>query len=263
MNLRQKIKDNARLKKLVLWLLIPENQARPRTWVKWCINPFKHKKGRRSIIRSRSRLDVLPFQEFELGAHSTIEDFATINNGMGPVRIGHHSFIGLSDVIIGPVSIGDHVILAQHIVISGLNHGYEDVHTPISRQKCLVKPVVIGDECWIGANSVITAGVTIGKHAVVAAGSVVTKDVPAFSIVAGNPARVIKQYQPLTQAWEKVEAARKDTSYQPVPAGAGALFREGTEITSAPGSAGSEITQSGRLAAGGLLLVITPTTADV
>ena len=205
MNLKHKIKENAKLKKLALWLLIPKNQARPRFWVSLFLNPFKHKKGKQARIGRRSRLDVLPFQDFSLGSHSTIEDFATINNGMGAVSIGHHSFIGLSNVIIGPVSIGNHVILAQHIVISGLNHGYQDIHIPISQQPCTVKPIVIEDACWIGANSVITAGVRIGKHAVVAAGSVVTKEVPPYSVVAGNPARVIKQYDPGTQRWESVK----------------------------------------------------------
>lgn len=210
MNLTQKLKDNPRLKQLALWLMIPKNQARPRLWVTLFLNPLKHKKGKNAVIRRRSRLDVLPFRDFDLGAHSTIEDFATINNGMGPVRIGSHSFIGLSNVVIGPVSIGNHVILAQHIVLSGLNHGYEDVHTPIHEQKCQVKPIIIEDECWIGANCVITAGVRIGRHAVVAAGSVVTKDVPAYSVVAGNPARLLKQYNPASGQWEKVAPAAPD-----------------------------------------------------
>lgn len=215
MTLTEKIKNNPRLKKLALWLMFPAGQARPRAWVKLFLNPFKHRKGKKALIRSRSRLDVVPFQDFELGEHATIEDFATINNGMGPVRIGHHSFVGLSDVIIGPVTIGNHVILAQHIVISGLNHGYEDIFRPISQQPCEVKPIVIEDDCWIGANSVITAGVRIGKHAVVAAGSVVTKDVPPYSIVAGNPARIIKQYQPGTGRWEKVKANSTSSFWTP------------------------------------------------
>ncbi|MGV3505110.1 MAG: acyltransferase [Adhaeribacter sp.] len=217
MSMVEKIKKNARLKQLVLWLLIPRHQARPRAWVKLLLNPFKHKRGRHALVRRRSRLDVLPFQEFELGDHATIEDYATINNGMGPVRIGHHSFIGLSNVIIGPVSIGNHVILAQHIVVSGLNHGYEDIGTPISQQACQVKPIVIEDACWIGANSVITAGVHIGRHAVVAAGSVVTRDVPAYSVVAGNPARLLKQYNPDTGLWERVPAAAKNQEKEQEP----------------------------------------------
>jgi acetyltransferase-like isoleucine patch superfamily enzyme len=206
MNITQKLKNSPRLKSLLLWLMIPDNQARPRLWVKLLLNPFRHKRGQHTLIRRRCRLDVLPFQDFIVGDYSTIEDFATINNGMGPVRIGHHSFIGLSSVIIGPVSIGHHVMLAQHVVVSGLNHGYQNIHTPISQQQCQVKPIVIEDGCWIGANSVITAGVHIGKHAVVAAGSVVTKDVPPFSVVAGNPARLLKQYNSATQRWEKAQA---------------------------------------------------------
>ncbi len=63
--------------------------------------------------------------------------------------------------------------------------------------------ITIGNDSWIGANAVITAGVTIGKHVIVAAGSVVTKSVPDFTIVAGNPARTIKQYNEITGNWEK------------------------------------------------------------
>ncbi len=90
------------------------------------------------------------------------------------------------------------------MVISGLNHNYTNPELPVSRQGVSVKPVVIGDECWIGANVVITSGVTIGKHAVVAAGSVVTKDVPPFSVVAGNPARLVKRYDTGSGTWIRV-----------------------------------------------------------
>jgi acetyltransferase-like isoleucine patch superfamily enzyme len=131
-----------------------------------------------------------------------------INNGMGDVIIGDRSRVGISSVVIGPVTIGNDVILAQHVVMSGLNHGYEDVTIPIKDQKCTVKPIRIEDECWIGANAVITSGVTIGKHSVVAAGSVVTKDVPPFSIVGGNPAKVLKQYNLQTGQWEKPDDTR-------------------------------------------------------
>ena len=122
---------------------------------------------------------------------------------MGDVIIGDHCTIGISNVIIAPVTIGSNVILAQHVCLSGLNHGYEDIHTPINQQKCTTAEIIIEDECWIGANSVVVAGVTIGKHSVVAGGSVVVKDVPPFSIVAGNPAKLIRQYNPSTQKWER------------------------------------------------------------
>ena len=86
-----------------------------------------------------------------------------------------------------------------------MTHGYEDIHKPIRIQPCKTAIVTIGDDSWIGANAVITSGVTLGKHVVVAAGSVVTKDVPDYSIVAGNPARILKQYNSNTNRWEKPE----------------------------------------------------------
>lgn len=204
MGIKDNIKSNPRLKQLTLRLLMPAHQARPRAWVKWLVNPFFHKKGKGAVIRRRTRMDVLPFQPFVLGDYSTIEDFATVNNGMGPVIIGAHVRVGIGNVLIGPVSIGNHVIIAQNVVMSGLNHGYDDPDTPIALQPCTVAEINIGDDCWIGANSVITAGVQVGRHSVVAGGSVVTRDVPPYSIVAGNPAKVIKQYNPGTKIWEKV-----------------------------------------------------------
>jgi len=199
------IKSNPKFKRIVHRLLIPKNEARPRLWVKWFLNPFFHKKGKGSKIRFRTRMDVLPFNKFELGVKSTIEDFATINNGVGDVIIGYNSLVGLGNTIIGPVTIGNNVIIAQNVVISGLNHVYEDIETPICDQPITSKPILIEDDCWIAANCVITAGVTIGLHSVVAAGSVVTKNVPPHSIVAGNPAKVIKAYNLDTKKWDRIQ----------------------------------------------------------
>ncbi|OWY23402.1 acyltransferase [Sphingobacteriales bacterium UPWRP_1] len=203
--LKQFINSKPALKTWVHWLLIAPNRAKPRLWVRLLINPFVHKKGNGSRIGRYARLDVLPFNPFTLGNHATIEDFAAINNGLGAVHIGNHSLVGLSCVVIGPVSIGNEVMLAQNIVLSGLNHNYQNVLLPISRQPCTTAPIVVEDEVWIGANAVITAGVTIGKHAVVAAGSVVTRNVPPYTVVAGNPAKIVKQYNPQTNLWEKAE----------------------------------------------------------
>jgi acetyltransferase-like isoleucine patch superfamily enzyme len=205
LSLIQKVKSDARLKAFALYLLMPKNQARPRWWVRSFLNSFYHKKGANAVVRGKARLDVLPFNPFTLGADAVIEEYAVVNNGMGAVHIGNNTFVGLFDVVIGPVTIGDHVIIAQNVVISGLNHGYEDVNIPIKDQPCTTAEIIIEDECWIGANAVITAGVRIGKHSVVAGGSVVTKNVPAYSIVGGNPAKVLKQYNPDSGLWEKVQ----------------------------------------------------------
>lgn len=201
-SLFSKLKSNPRMKRFILWLLIPKNQARPRLWVKLFVNPLRHKRGKGSTIRRRTRVDVLPFNDFVLGRDSTIEDFSTINNGVGAVIIGDRTRIGMSNVIIGPVTIGNDVMFAQNIVLSGLNHGYEDVTKSPSQQVTTQRQITVCDDVWIGANSVILPGVTIGKHSVVAAGSVVRRNVPAFSVVAGNPAKVMKLYNKEKKIWE-------------------------------------------------------------
>lgn len=137
-------------------------------------------------------MDTPPYRHFRLGRKSVIESYCCINNAVGDVTIGNHTRIGIHCTVIGPVSIGNHVNLAQGITVTALNHNFEDATKRIDEQGISTKPVVIGDDVWIGANAVILPGVTIGRHAVVAAGAVVTKDVPDYSLVAGIPAKVIK-----------------------------------------------------------------------
>lgn len=205
MTLKQKIKRSPQLKKMALRLLMPKGQAKPRVWVKWFVTPFVHKKGKQARINRRTRMDIFPFNGFRLGERSTIEDFCTVNNGVGNVMIGSNTRIGIGSVLIGPVTIGDDVRLAQNVVVTALNHNYQDISLPISKQGVKTEQVYIGDETWIGANAVILPGIFIGKHCVVAAGSIVTRDVPSNCVVAGNPARVIKKYNPKTGEWEKVK----------------------------------------------------------
>ena len=204
MSISDAIKKNPAIKKLVHRMLVPKNEARPRLWVKLFLNRFFHKRASGSKIRRRTRIDVLPFNNFELGRNSIIEDFSTVNNGVGNVLIGDNTLIGLGNVIIGPIFIGNNVILAQNIVASGLNHEYKDPNVPIHLQNVTTAQITIEDDCWIAANVVITAGVTIGKHSVVGAGSVVTKNIPPFSVATGNPAKVIKKYNHETDLWERV-----------------------------------------------------------
>ena len=204
MSIISKIKSNPTLKSAALQLLIPANEHRPRLWVRMFLNPFKHKRGKGSIIRSQTRMDVFPFNQFSLGESSVIEDFSTVNNGVGDVFIGDRTIIGLGNTVIGPVNIGNDVMFAQNIVVSAMNHGYEDITIPPNKQKDIIKLITIEDEVWIGANCVITIGVTVGKHSIVGAGSVVTKDIPPYCIAVGNPAKVIKKYNSETATWEKV-----------------------------------------------------------
>lgn len=205
MSIADKIKGNPKLKKVVHSLLIPRGEARPRLWVRLLLNRFIHKRGSGSTIRFRTRIDVVPFNKFVLGKGSVIEDFCTVNNGVGDVIIGNNTLIGMSNVLIGPINIGNNVIFAQNVVASGLNHEYKDVNMPIHEQNVTTAVITVGDDCWIAANAVITAGVTIGKHCVIAAGSVVTKDIPPNTVAAGNPAKPIKHYDEEMKEWVRVD----------------------------------------------------------
>jgi len=204
MSLKSTFKSNPKIKKLIHWMLIPSGKARPRFWVKLFINPFFHHKGKGASICWQTRIDVLPFNKFELGKDSTIEDYCTVNNGVGDVIIGDNTLIGMGNTIIGPITIGNNVIFAQNIVASALNHEYRDPNSPISQQPILTEPIIIEDDCWIAANAVITAGVKIGKHSVIAAGAVVTKDIPPYSVAVGNPAKILKHFNSDSGIWERI-----------------------------------------------------------
>ena len=184
--------------------MIPTGGKRPRRFVKWWVNPFFHHFGKNAHICSTVRQDLFPFNRFALGSGSTVEDFATLNNGVGDLLIGDRSRIGIGNVLIGPIKIGNDCILAQNIVISALNHGYEAIDLPIKDQPVTTRQIELEDECWIGANVSITAGVSIGKHSVVGAGSVVTKSVPPYHIAVGNPARLVKKYDFEKKEWVKI-----------------------------------------------------------
>ena len=191
-HIRQGLKGNPGLKRFLDYLIMNQRDARPRWYVRMLAPLYQHRR-RGSKIYWSVRMDTPPYRNFRLGKKSVIESYCCINNAVGDVTIGDHTRIGIHCTVIGPVSIGNNVNLAQGITVTALNHNFEDVTRRIDEQGISTKPVVIGDDVWIGANAVILPGVTIGRHVVVAAGAVVTKDVPSFSLVAGVPAKVIKE----------------------------------------------------------------------
>lgn len=122
------------------------------------------------------------------------------------ITIGDGTWIGIrnSFAAIHGITIGKNVLFAGYVHVTDHSHGYEDVTKPISKQPLTSNgPVVIEDNCWLGFNSEILSGVHIGRNSVVAAHAVVTKDVPPYSIVAGNPAKIVKQYNFETHEWER------------------------------------------------------------
>ena len=198
----EKIKSNPELKRRLLFMMMHPVKTRPRLWLR-CLQFLYMKKGKNSVIYRSVRKDIVPFNDFSLGKSSVIEDYAIINNAVGEITIGNHTRIGLGNTIIGPVMIGNNVILAQNVVISALNHNFEDVLTTINQQGVKTDQIIIEDDVWVGANSVILSGVHIGEHVVVGAGSVVTKDIPSYSVVIGNPARIVKKFDFNDNKWIK------------------------------------------------------------
>lgn len=191
-NIRERFKGNPKMKRFVDWVIMNQVETRPRWFIRMLAPLYQHR-GKHTVIHRSARMDTPPYRKFSLGDYSVIESFACINNAVGDVIIGDHTRVGLHNTIIGPVTIGNHVNLAQGITVTALNHNFEDPNKRIDEQGVSTTPVVIEDDIWIGANAVILPGVTIGHHSVVAAGAVVTKNVPPHSLVAGVPAKVIKQ----------------------------------------------------------------------
>ena len=107
--------------------------------------------------------------------------------------IGDNSGVGINCEIYGPVTIGENVMMGPEVVIYTSGHRHDRTDIPMIEQgRDAVEPVQIGNDVWIGARATILDGVKIGDGAVIAAGAVVTKDVPSYAIVGGVPAKVIK-----------------------------------------------------------------------
>ena len=146
-----------------------------------------------------------------IGEDVLIAAHVTLSAGMGPgqemvtnpvVRIGDRCLIGRGTSIIGhlTIEIGDDVFTGMNVYITDQNHGYEELDVPIGKQLPNERAVVIGKGSWIGSGSIILPGSKIGDHVVVGANSVVTGEIPSYSVAVGSPAKVIRQYD--GNSWE-------------------------------------------------------------
>ena len=190
--IRERLKACPWLKRLADFLVMNQRDARPRWYIRLAAPLYQHR-CRGSKIYASVRMDTPPYRRFSLGRGSVVESFCCINNAVGDVIIGDHTRIGIHNTIIGPVTIGHHVNLAQGITVTALNHAFSDPARRIDQQGVTTQPVTVEDDVWVGANAVLLPGVTVGRHSVIAAGAVVTRDVPPFSLAAGVPAKVIKR----------------------------------------------------------------------
>ena len=128
----------------------------------------------------------------EAGRDINIECGAWFGSGKG-IRVGDRSDLGVDCLVMGSVSIGADVMMGPRCVLISYEHHFADVSRPMNQQGLAEdRPVNVEDDVWLGAGCIVLAGVTIGRGAIVAAGSVVTKDVAPFTIVGGNPARLIR-----------------------------------------------------------------------
>ncbi len=128
----------------------------------------------------------------KVGKNANIEHGAFFGSGKG-IEIGDFSGLGINCRVAGPLKIGKYLMMGPDVLIYTSNHEIGSTDTPMIFQgDTPKKAVIIEDDVWIGARTIILPGITIYKGAVVAAGAVVTKDVPSYAIVGGNPARVLK-----------------------------------------------------------------------
>ncbi len=109
----------------------------------------------------------------------------------GEVTIGSNTHFAPYGVLYGPLSVGDNCAVAAHVVLACVAHSYADPDVPMVEQPTVKKKITIEDNVWIGANAVVTPGVTIGTGSIIGAGAVVTKDVEPYSVMGGVPARVM------------------------------------------------------------------------
>ncbi|MEA2244653.1 MAG: hypothetical protein QOD24_4209 [Solirubrobacteraceae bacterium] len=141
-------------------------------------------------------LDAFDDGRLDVGAQALFEPHVWITAPPpGQVRIGEGTFlnIGVMVAAVELVEIGAHCMLANGCFVTDANHRFDDPDTPVPWQGFTTKgPTRIGDNVWLGANVVVTSGVTIGERCVIGANSVVTQDIPPFSIAAGAPAKVLR-----------------------------------------------------------------------
>lgn len=164
--------------------------------------------GKKTLIKKPLAIDN--GKSISIGDRSNIAHYGWIMGGTNnqitlkigdDVQVGHFChIIGMNDLC-----IEDNVLIADKVYIADCGHNYTEIDKPIYLQACRIfNPVKIGRDSWIGEN-VCIYGASVGKHCIIGANSVVTHDIPDFSVAVGSPAKVIKKYNFSTLNWENVE----------------------------------------------------------
>src|SRR5215470_794708 len=177
-------------------------------WARWrraAAARLVHAAWRRLQQSGTITADTDAGRRIELGAGTMLAEQVSMCAGLGPghdlgpdpvLRIGDRCVIGRGSHIVAhqSIEIGDDVWTGPYVYVTDQNHGYADPETPIGRQFPVNRPVSIGAGSWLGAGAIVLPGARIGQNVVVAAGSVVRGQVPDRCVVAGVPARVVREY---------------------------------------------------------------------
>jgi acetyltransferase-like isoleucine patch superfamily enzyme len=167
---------------------------------RWRIN--RHMAASRAFIRfpiEGEVLEALDEGRLTIGEHTLLEPGCWLT--LAPdaeIRIGSGCFLNKNTMLAAhtEIEIGDHVMFANGCFVGDADHRFDDPDVPVTAQGFTTKgPVRIGDNCWFGVNCVVTAGVTVGERCVIGSNSVVTRDLPARTICAGSPAKVLKEIE--------------------------------------------------------------------
>jgi maltose O-acetyltransferase len=128
----------------------------------------------------------------QCGRSVNVEHGAWFGSGRG-IRLGDRSDLGMDSLVIGALTVGRDVMMGPRCILLASSHAFASVDVPMNSQGFVDdRPIVIEDDVWVGAGTIVLPGVRIGTGSIVGAGSVVTKDVPPWAVVAGNPARVVR-----------------------------------------------------------------------
>ena len=152
-------------------------------------------------------LELLNPQNIFLGSNLWISETRLASSKGGKLIIGNHVAIGRFSQIyaLQSIIIEDGVLMAENTLISDNTHTFTDITTPVRDQD--IKPlgnVVIGSGTWIGRNVVVN-GCKIGRNCIIGAYTFLKKDIPDYCVVVGNPARIVKRYNPQSGQWEKTD----------------------------------------------------------
>ena len=144
------------------------------------------------MISPRAEVELSPL--LKIGKGTQIGSFTKIKASDGPLTIGAHVSIGTNSFISADhagVSIGDHTMFGPNVTVIGNGYQFDRLDIPMCQQEKTSKGIVIGNDVWVGSGAIILDGVNIADGAIVGAGSVVTKNIEAYQVVAGVPAKVI------------------------------------------------------------------------